>query len=140
GFFCYYEDTDTAWRLRLAGWHIGSAPTAIVYHRHGASTVLDSNSFHRWNERNRLLMLLRCAPARVAITQCARFAALTLALAVRRPRTTHRPPNHRVGTRLRVIAEVLSNAPGTLLRRHRVNQITRVGRGTVWRRWSGAIS
>src|SRR5699024_10262392 len=137
GFFCYYEDTDTAWRLRLAGWRIGSAPDAIVYHRHGASTVLGSSSFHRWNERNRLLMLLCCAPARVATTQCTRFVARTLVLAVRRPRTTDRPPNHRVRTRVRIAAEVLTNSPGTLLRRHRVSGIARVGRGTVWRGWAG---
>src|SRR5699024_8663209 len=132
GFFCYYEDTDTAWRLRLAGWRIGSAPNAIVYHRHGTSSVLGSNSFHRWNERNRLLMLLRCAPARVATAQCARFAALALALAIRRRRTTDAPPNHRVGIRLRVVVGVLIRWPGTLLFRHRVRGITRVERGTVW--------
>jgi GT2 family glycosyltransferase len=66
-FFCYYEDTDTAWRLRLANHTIVSVPDARVVHRHGASTRPGSREFHLWNERNRLAMLLRCAPATVAV-------------------------------------------------------------------------
>src|SRR5690606_4748948 len=31
-FFCYYEDTDTSWRLRLAGWRVVSVPQAVVVH------------------------------------------------------------------------------------------------------------
>jgi GT2 family glycosyltransferase len=84
GFFCYYEDTDTSWRLRLAGHRIVTAPGARVRHRHGASSEPGSGRFHRWNERNRLLMLLRCAPAGVALRELARFTAITAALPVRR--------------------------------------------------------
>jgi len=84
GFFCYYEDTDTSWRLRLAGHRIVTAPGARVRHRHGASSEPGSERFHRWNERNRLLMLLRCAPAGIALRELARFAALTAFLPMRR--------------------------------------------------------
>jgi GT2 family glycosyltransferase len=83
-FFCYYEDTDTAWRLRLAGHTIVSVPTAEVTHRHGASSRPGSRQFHLWNERNRLDMLIRCAPAGVAAREVARFVAITVALPVRR--------------------------------------------------------
>jgi GT2 family glycosyltransferase len=83
-FFCYYEDTDTAWRLRLAGHTIVSVPSARVTHRHGASTQLGSRQFHLWNERNRLAMLIRCAPAAVAVRELARFAAITALLPLRR--------------------------------------------------------
>jgi GT2 family glycosyltransferase len=31
-FFAYYEDTDLAWRGRLAGWRCVTAPGAVVYH------------------------------------------------------------------------------------------------------------
>lgn len=135
-FFCYYEDTDTAWRLRLAGWQIVTARHATVHHRHGASSTIGSARFHRWNERNRLLMLLRCAPTRVAVTQLARFVALTLVLPVRL-RDTIPEPNLRVGLRLLVIAEVLAALPRTLPQRHHVGVFARVGRGTVWRQWAG---
>lgn len=83
-FFCYYEDTDTAWRLRLAGHTIVSVPEAVVVHRHGASTRPGSRQFHLWNERNRLAMLIRCAPAGVAAREVARFAAITALLPLRR--------------------------------------------------------
>jgi GT2 family glycosyltransferase len=83
-FFCYYEDTDTAWRLRLHGHTIVSVPEAEVTHRHGASTKPGSRQFHLWNERNRLAMLIRCAPGWVAAREVARFAAITALLPLRR--------------------------------------------------------
>ncbi|HEX6352486.1 glycosyltransferase family 2 protein [Actinophytocola sp.] len=90
-FFCYYEDTDTAWRLRLAGHTIVSVPDAVVTHRHGASSRPGSRQFHLWNERNRLAMLIRCAPATVATREAARFAAITALLPLRRTLGRLRP-------------------------------------------------
>ncbi|WP_199433974.1 glycosyltransferase family 2 protein [Qaidamihabitans albus] len=139
-FFCYYEDTDTAWRLRLAGGRVvaapdaGQAPGTAVRHRHGASTVPGSARFHRWNERNRLLMLLRCAPAPVALRELARFAARTLVLPVR----TSKPDaaNFRFGLRCRVLAEVGALLPATLLARRAIGRRANVGRTEVWRTWA----
>ncbi|MFR9731037.1 glycosyltransferase family 2 protein [Saccharopolyspora sp. MS10] len=132
GFFCYYEDTDTAWRLRLGGGRVVLAPGAEVVHLHGASTRPGSARFHRWNERNRLLMLLRCAPARVAARELARFAALTAVLPLRRLRGAPRPPaNFRLGLRLRVLAELAARAPAALLARRPAPS-----RAEVWARWS----
>lgn len=37
-FFAYYEDFDLAWRGRLAGWDCASAPRAVVYHVHSATS------------------------------------------------------------------------------------------------------
>ena len=136
-FFCYYEDTDTSWRLRLAGWRIVSAGHAVVYHEHGASSALGSPRFHRWNERNRLLMLLRCAPAHVVAYQLARFVVSTVAIPLRAAPGVRSAPNHRVGLRVRVLAELVSNLPGALLQRHRVGRVARVARGTLWRQWAG---
>jgi hypothetical protein len=83
-YFCYYEDTDTSWRLRLAGHRILPVLGASASHLHGASTLPGSMRFHLWNERNRLLTLLRCAPASIAARELARFAAITLVLPLRR--------------------------------------------------------
>jgi GT2 family glycosyltransferase len=83
-YFCYYEDTDTAWRLRLTGHTIVSVPAAKVTHRHGASTQPGSRQFHLWNERNRLATLVRCAPPGVAAREVARFTAITAMLPLRR--------------------------------------------------------
>lgn len=143
-FFCYYEDTDTSWRLRLAGWDITAAATD-VQHRHGASTRPGSPTFHLWNERNRLLMLLRCAPAGVALRELARFAALTAVLALReqaarrRRGTRHVPDAANFDPRLRL--RVLADIARGLTRSHRARRdITRrstVRRGSVWQRWAG---
>ncbi|SFW42877.1 glycosyltransferase family 2 protein [Amycolatopsis australiensis] len=134
-FFCYYEDTDTAWRLRLAGWDVVAAPDARVRHAHGVSSKPGSPLFHRWNERNRLLMLLRCAPRDVAVRQLARFAALTAVLPLRpgRPRAA----NFRFGLRCRVLAEVCARLPATLLARRRIGRRAALGRGAVWEAWAG---
>lgn len=137
-FFCYYEDTDTSWRLRLAGWRVLAVPAAGVRHTHGASSRLGSADFHLWNERNRLLMLLRCAPAAVAARECASFAAITALLPVRRllRRGVVAPtPNFRLSLRLRALAGVARRLPAAL-RARRDAPIT-VSRRDLWRRWAG---
>lgn len=133
-FFCYYEDTDTSWRLRLAGHSVVPVSEARVTHLHGASTRPGSARFHRWNERNRLLMLLRCAPVRVATRELARFAALTLALPLRRAlgRTVPDAANFRLGLRLRVLAEVTLRLPRALRTRRGLGKDVKVSRHHVW--------
>ena len=128
-FFLYYEDLDTSWRLRLAGWSIRAVPAARVVHRHAATSDRRSELFHFHNERNRPLTLLRCAPSRVAATQITRFTLTTgsLALAGALSRPIPDQQNFRVGLRLRVLAAVLRQLPGAVLRR----QGTRAGRRAV---------
>ncbi|MFL6144654.1 MAG: glycosyltransferase family 2 protein [Labedaea sp.] len=134
-FFCYYEDTDTAWRLRLAGWTVRSVPDARAAHLLGASTRPGSWRFHLWNERNRLLMLLRCAPGRVAVRELARFAALTAVLPVRRCAPDR--VNFRLGLRLRVLGEVLVRLPAALIQRRRIGRTSTLRRDAVWRAFAG---
>lgn len=134
-FFCYYEDTDTAWRLRLHGLRVAAAPSALVRHRHGASTRPGSARFHRWNERNRLLMLARCAPVRIALRELARFAALTVVLSLRRSRPA--AANFRLGLRGRVLAEVAALLPEALAARRAIGRRATVSRGVLWRTWAG---
>ncbi|WP_030112113.1 glycosyltransferase family 2 protein [Kutzneria albida] len=135
GFFCYYEDTDTSWRLRLHGWRVISVGPARVVHRHGASSGLGSSLFHRWNERNRLLMLIRCAPLAVAAGQLARFAAITALLPLRR--NVPRAANFQLGLRLRVLGEVLLRLPAALAARTRIGLRATLPRRTVWQQWAG---
>lgn len=137
GFFCYYEDTDTAWRIRLAGHDIVAVPDARVTHRHGATTRPGSRSFHRWNERNRLLTLLRCAPAGIALREISRFAVLTAVLPLR-----HNVPdaaNFRVGLRCGVLAEVLLRLPAALRARHAVTRRSKISRRALWRTWADPV-
>jgi GT2 family glycosyltransferase len=139
--FCYYEDTDVSWRLRLAGYGVRSVPGARVRHASGASAQHGTPTFHRWNERNRLLVLLRCAPAWVAVRELARFAGLTLVLPWRRARA-HPPsiaaaPNFALGVRLRVLAEVAVRVPTALVARYRIGRRANVARAVVWSTWAG---
>jgi GT2 family glycosyltransferase len=133
GFFCYYEDTDTSWRLRLRGWRVISVPARVV-HRHGSSSRLGSSKFHHWNERNRLLMLVRCAPLLVALEQLARFIATTAMLPLRRPASG---ANFRLSLRLGVLADVAWRLPAALVFRARISATARVGRRELWRTWAG---
>jgi hypothetical protein len=139
GFFCYYEDTDTAWRLRLAGWRILRVDAARARHKHGASAGPANPAFHRWNERNRLLTLLRCAPGKVAFAAALRFLAITLALPLRRLRGAEIPaaPNFRVRLRLLVIAEIMIRLPVTLWSRFAIGRRATLARSAVWRAWAG---
>ncbi|WP_181776933.1 glycosyltransferase family 2 protein [Amycolatopsis pittospori] len=146
-YFCYYEDTDTAWRLRLAGWDVVSVDSinsvdstaADVTHQHGASTRPGSVQFHLWNERNRLLTLLRCAPRPVAIRQLVKFAVLTAVLPLRGLRHTKKPaaPNFRLSLRCRVLGAVAVRLPRTLSERRAIGRRAALGRGAVWDAWAG---
>jgi GT2 family glycosyltransferase len=120
-FFLYYEDLETSWRLRRAGWSIRTVPTARVVHRHAATTDRRSELFHFYNERNRLLTLIRCAPLWVAPAQIVKFilttGSLTAARLLRRPVPDH--PNFRLGLRLRVLGGVAAMLPGQYRQRRR---------------------
>lgn len=133
GFFCYYEDTDTAWRLRLGGHRVISVGPARVRHRHGASTRPGSRLFHLWNERNRLLMLMRCAPVLVAVREFLRFVVITARLPFRKD--VPDAANFRFGLRAQVVTEVLFRLPLTLIQRLMIK--TEVPRRRVWQEWAG---
>jgi GT2 family glycosyltransferase len=136
-FFLYYEDTDTAWRLRLAGWRIRYEPGAVVRHLHSATTDQRSASFAFHNERNRLLMLTRCAPAGLAIRQVLRFPLTTASLAAKRAARRPLPAGHQFGTglRLRVLGSYLRLLPWALAERGRIGALATVPRADLAARW-----
>jgi GT2 family glycosyltransferase len=135
-FFCYYEDTDTAWRLRLAGHTIVSVPDAEVTHHHGASSQPGSRQFHLWNERNRLAMLIRCAPAWLAALELFRFIAVTILAPLRKlaGQQVSVEWNFRTGLRLQVLCELVVTAGSLLRERRTVTRLANVPRSVVWRR------
>ncbi|TFV87768.1 glycosyltransferase family 2 protein [Blastococcus sp. CT_GayMR16] len=121
-YFLYYEDTDLSWRLRLAGWTIRYEPTAVVHHRHAASSDVRSPLFAFHNERNRLLLLVRCAPALPAVRAWVRFCLTTASLAVRQvlTRPPQQPHNLRIGLRTRVLLSAGRLLPWALGARRRI--------------------
>jgi GT2 family glycosyltransferase len=94
-FFLYYEDTDLSWRGRARGWRYRTVPTSRVRHLHAASSGEGSEVFAYHVERNRLLMLVKDAPGRLAVAQAARFVLVTASYARRdivRPLVGRRRP------------------------------------------------
>lgn len=120
-FFLYYEDTDLAWRLRLAGWTIRFEPQAVVRHIHAATSVEWSPRFVFHTDRNRLLMLAKDATAGRALREVVRYPLTTASLAVRSVRqgvrSRTRPAVRPTLLRLHVLGSFLVLLPVMLRRR-----------------------
>jgi GT2 family glycosyltransferase len=139
-FFLYYEDTDLSWRLRLAGWTIRYEPAAVVRHQHSATVDQQSESFAFHNERNRLLTLVRCAPAGSALRATARFLLTTASLTARRAARQDVPDvaTFRPRVRLRAFGSFLRLAPWALRSRRAIVGAARVRPQQVVARWSAS--
>jgi GT2 family glycosyltransferase len=123
-FFLYYEDTDLSWRGRARGWRYCTAPKSIARHVHAASSGEGSEMFAYFVERNRLLMLVKNAPANMAAKQVWRYVLITLSYARRdiiRP-VVHlkRPRLTIVRRRLRSFLGFLALLPAMLVTRWRL--------------------
>ena len=128
-FFLYYEDTDLSWRLRLAGWDIRYAPDAVVHHAHSATVDQTSDRFAFYNERNRLLMLTRCAPAMRVWRALVRFLLTTASLSLTRLRGRPVPdrPVFDPRLRLRVLGSYVRALPWALRTRRAIRASARAG-------------
>lgn len=134
-FFLYYEDTDLSWRGRSRGWRYRYVPGAVARHVHAASTGEGSPTFQHYVERNRLLMLVKNAPAPMAARAVWRYLLTTLsyarrdlvapALGLRRPQPTI------VVRRARSFVDFLRLAPATLAERRRVRRRATVADGEL---------
>lgn len=119
-FFLYYEDTDTSVRLRKAGWRIRYVPSARAVHLHAASSDATSARFHFFNERNRLLMLVRCHPGAQARHELWRFTRSIGGFTLRRFRgVTPSQASERPLLRLHVVVSVIRLLPWALRARRR---------------------
>jgi GT2 family glycosyltransferase len=111
-FFLYYEDTDLSWRLRAAGWTVRYEATAVVRHAHAASSDTRSRLFRFYDDRNRLLMLIKNAPAGLALRAVLRYPLTVASL------TVHQGPRPAfTGTRCRAFGSCLRLLPRMVRRR-----------------------
>jgi hypothetical protein len=124
-FFMYYEDTDLAWRGRARGWRYRYIPEARMRHLHAATSGEWSPQFRFWVERNRLYLLTKNAPSRLAtraVLRLARDTAVALlrgAMAVVRLR---RPVLGPARTQLRSLGSYMWHAPALLRDRRRLRR------------------
>ena len=125
-FFLYYEDTDLSWRLRLRGGRIRYVAGAVVRHDH-AATSGEGSALHRfYNDRNRMLTLIKCAPPGFASRAAVRSVGGIL-LGLRHPRRA------RSGTRVRAYLAVLVALPGALRQRRAIGRTARTSRAEIAR-------
>jgi O-antigen biosynthesis protein len=131
--FLYYEDTDLSWRGRLGGWNYRYVPTSIVRHRHAQSSVAFSPTFRYYTERNRVLVLAKNAPLRLAVRSVVGLARrLVLRIGrdlVLRPLTLRLPVRAEVAHEWRVLRGVASALPAMWSERRRAATV--VDRGSL---------
>jgi GT2 family glycosyltransferase len=81
-FFCYCEDIDLGWRLRLRGEPVVFVPDAVVRHVGGASSDGSRSPFAlRYGARNRLWTFVKNTPPLLLFLTAPSHLAATLALA-----------------------------------------------------------
>lgn len=127
-FFMHMEEIDLAWRLRLAGWEIASAPASRVRHHSGYSLGAESPRKVRLNHRNSLRMLLKNAGAgtlarRLPLRLLLELAAPLHYLAAGRP-------GHALAA-LKALAGLPFALPGLLSQRRGVQALRRVDEAEV---------
>jgi hypothetical protein len=129
-YFLYYEDFDLSWRARARGWRHLYVPESVVRHVHAATTVENSPLFNHFVQRNRLLTLVKNAPAEMALRECAaygrqvaHFTNEELAMPFIRRQATRRVYST---PRLRSGAAFLKHFPDALRERRRINARRRV--------------
>ena len=112
-FFMYFEDTELCWRIRKAGYRLRYQPKSTVRHFHASTAVEWSPLFNFFVARNRILMLMRHAPLRLAGRAYLEelYRLLRLVMSRRSLRDSG------VRTRLRIQVSLLIQLPQDLLRR-----------------------
>jgi GT2 family glycosyltransferase len=137
--FLYYEDTDLAWRGRLAGWCYRYVPASLVHHRHAQSSVVGSPTFRYFTERNRVLVALKNAPTTVAAAVAAQTLAgmgrVLVSEALVAPLSLRWPNGQEVRHRGRVLRSILRHTPTVLRDRARQHGVRAAQRRSVVGRW-----
>ena len=62
-YFCYFEDVDLGFRLRLRGWRVLQSPDAVVAHVGGGVGGVQTPFADFHGARNRLWTFVKCMPA-----------------------------------------------------------------------------
>lgn len=120
-FFCYYEDVDLAFRLRIGGETCVQLANARVEHM-GSTTTGAGSDFIRYHvTRNRIWTFLRGMPGPLLLVLLPGLVATLLI------RLTIAPFTGDFGTRGRAIVDALADLPGVLRERREIQSRRRVG-------------
>jgi len=119
-FFAYYEDTDLAWRARLAAWRCVTAPGAVAYHVHSATSGRMSPFTVYQVQRNKWYTIIKNWPGRLILkhfTQIILYDLGAVVLAALRGR---------LGAALRARFHVLRDLPMLLRKRREIQALRKV--------------
>ena len=119
-YFAYYEDLDLAWRCRLSGWRAVTAPRAVVYHIHSATSGRMSAFTVYQVQRNKWYTIVKNWPGRLLLEHFPRIICYDLgamALAALRGR---------LGAALRARLHVLRDLPQLLRKRREIKSLRKV--------------
>jgi hypothetical protein len=119
-FFAYYEDVDLAWRGRLAGWRCVTAPSAVVYHVHSATSGRMSPFTVYQVQRNKWYTIIRNWPGRLLLKHFPRIILYDLGALVL---ATLRG---RFGAALRARLHLLRDLPLLLRKRREIQAFRKV--------------
>ncbi len=62
-YFMYFEDLDLSWRAQLLGYKSIYCPSAVVYHKHKASSKKRPQHLEYWQYRNMIATVIKDFPA-----------------------------------------------------------------------------
>ena len=129
--FLYYEDFDLSWRGQRLGWRYAYVPKSLVRHFHTATSVEDSDLFRLYVHRNRLLVLVKNAPAEMALRASAAYLYRTIRVAfseIALPALRGRRPSpHQTIQRMKVMASFLRLVPSFFVERRRLAKRQKAG-------------
>lgn len=139
--FMYYEDTDLSWRLRLRGWGVAWARGAVSHHLHASSSGTDSRLFVEWNNRNRVLVAVKNAPAGSVARTILRSVLGAAHEAIRALRTpSGSPARARSAARVAGLRQAGRLLPHALRERRRIGASSVVDRADVGSRLTPDVS
>lgn len=130
-FFCYVEDVDLAFRLRLAGHRCVQVPAATVRHVGGASSGGGTSDFARYHGmRNMVWCFVKDMPGPLLLVLAPLHAAVLLLLLAKAAR------RGQAATVARAFAAAIGGLPSVWADRRRVQQARVAG----WRQIARALS
>jgi GT2 family glycosyltransferase len=116
-FFAYFEDVDLSFRGQLAGFSMLYEPSAVVFHRVGASSGGGMTPFSRHHfVKNSWFLFLKDMPAPLLWRHLARFLVLQLGLLWGSARLGL------LGAHTRALLRVIARGPAMVSRRRRIQR------------------
>jgi len=142
-FFAYHEDTDLAWRMRLAGFRSFFCPDARLLHIHSA-TAANISGFKAYHlNRNRFFMLIKNYPLwrllfAIFVLTPIRYLFLLIRTIIKKKQRGHEVKRARKAATAKEILKawrsVTANIPGLFKKRRFVQSRKEVSKKEI-RRW-----